>query len=130
MSKSINLSPKHGVNPTIPLCFFCGKEKNEVALLGKLKNDTAAPMYCLLDYNPCDDCQKLMDKGITLIEATDTPNTENQLEIAPGVYPTGKWHVVSENFIKNNISKDMQDSILKHRKSFIQPGIMPEPTDE
>ena len=34
---SILLSPKHGVNPTIPVCFWCGREKNEVALMGYLK---------------------------------------------------------------------------------------------
>ena len=36
MSDSIKISPKHGVNPTIPRCFFCGKEKNMVALLGRI----------------------------------------------------------------------------------------------
>lgn len=30
----IKLSPKYGVNPTIPVCFWCGKEKNEIALMG------------------------------------------------------------------------------------------------
>lgn len=24
----ITLSPKYGVNPTIPVCFWCGEEKN------------------------------------------------------------------------------------------------------
>lgn len=33
---SIKLSSKHGVNPTIPVCFFCGEEKNEIALLGRI----------------------------------------------------------------------------------------------
>ena len=28
----IKLSPKHGLNPTIPVCFWCGEERNEVAL--------------------------------------------------------------------------------------------------
>ena len=30
MAKSIPLSPKHGLNPTIPVCAWCGKEKNEI----------------------------------------------------------------------------------------------------
>ena len=35
MSKGdIKLSKKHGLQPTIPLCPYCGKEKNEIALLG------------------------------------------------------------------------------------------------
>jgi hypothetical protein len=28
---SIKLSPKHGVNPTICTCMWCGKPKNEIA---------------------------------------------------------------------------------------------------
>ena len=38
-TNSIKISQKHGVNPTIPICFWCGKEKNEIALLGKLPGD-------------------------------------------------------------------------------------------
>lgn len=34
---SIELSPKYGVNPTIPVCFWCGKEKNEIALMGRVR---------------------------------------------------------------------------------------------
>ena len=38
MSKgTIELSPKHGVNATIPVCFWCGKEKNEIAILGRVR---------------------------------------------------------------------------------------------
>lgn len=42
---SIKISPKHGVNPTIPVCFFCGKPKNEIALMGRMggKEDIEAP---------------------------------------------------------------------------------------
>ena len=42
MSKDdIKLSPKHGLNPTMPVCFWCGKEKNEVAhiLINKVEYD-------------------------------------------------------------------------------------------
>ena len=41
MSKSIRLSKEHGVNPTIPICFWCEKDKNEIAMLGKLKGEYA-----------------------------------------------------------------------------------------
>ena len=60
MSDSIKLSPKYGVNPTIPCCFFCGKEKNEIALLGKVgkrDEDIEAPMHMVIDYEPCDECR-------------------------------------------------------------------------
>ena len=35
----IKISPKYGVNPTIPVCFWCGKQKNEIALMGHMKDD-------------------------------------------------------------------------------------------
>ena len=46
----IKLSPKHGLNPTIPVCFWCGEERNEVALLGRIGDgrkheDFEAPRY-------------------------------------------------------------------------------------
>ena len=34
MNESILLHHEHGLNPTIPVCFYCGSERNEVALLG------------------------------------------------------------------------------------------------
>ena len=53
---SIRLSEKHGVTPTIPVCFGCGKQKNEIALLGRLPNDAEAPMNMVLNYDPCEEC--------------------------------------------------------------------------
>lgn len=55
MGKSIKISKKYGVNPTIPVCFFCGEQKNEVALLGHIGDyrkgeDIEAPRYAVLDY--------------------------------------------------------------------------------
>lgn len=43
MSNSIRLSPKHGLNPSISVCFFCGEDKNEIILPGKLEGDAEAP---------------------------------------------------------------------------------------
>lgn len=121
MSKSIPISPKHGLNPTIPICFFCRETKNEIALLGKInKEDSEAPRNVLLDYEPCDKCQADMDQGITLIEVTESPKTENQPPIQKGLYPSGRWHVVSENFIKENFQpKSLVDNVLEKRKCFI-----------
>ena len=39
----MKLSPKHGLNPLIPGCFWCGESKNEIALLGRLPGDAEAP---------------------------------------------------------------------------------------
>lgn len=124
--KNIRISPKYGVNQTIPVCFFCGEEKNEVALLGRIgkgKNDIEAPHHMILDYEPCEECKKKMDTGITLIEITDTPNSENQSPIATDAYPTGNWWVVTEDFIRNNIQPhELAEQIIQHRKTLVVAG--------
>lgn len=60
--KSIKLSPKHGVNPSLIKCPICGKEYG-VALFGRLKGDVEAPKE--VTGEPCDDCQK---KFVSVIE--------------------------------------------------------------
>lgn len=67
----MRISPKHGLNPMIPLCYYCGKEKNELALLGRLKGDEKAPGKAAIDLIPCEDCMKAMEKGIMLIGVKD-----------------------------------------------------------
>ena len=101
MSKGIKISPKHGVNPTIPVCFFCGKEKNEIALLGKIGGrgkDLEAPRHMVLDYEPCDECKAQMEQGVSLIVVTDTQPSDGRPAIrAQGnqeVYPTGGFLVI------------------------------------
>lgn len=98
MSNSIKLSPKHGVNPTIPVCFFCGEEKNEIALLGRIGDgrkheDFEAPMRMVLDYEPCDKCKEQWSKGVAIIEVSQTPLSDGRPPIQKDLYPTGR-HVV------------------------------------
>ena len=107
MSDSIKLSPKYGVNPTIPVCFFCGKPKNEVALLGKMGGrgeDIEAPMHMVIDYEPCDECKTNMDMGITIMGVV-TKNPDNRPPIQKNkvtgecLYPTGAFAVVTEDAV-------------------------------
>ena len=75
MAKNITLSPKHGLNPTIPVCAWCGEPKNEIALMGRIKTktigeDPKAPMHCVLDYTPCDKCAEQWSMGVAVLEAT------------------------------------------------------------
>lgn len=99
MSKnSIELSPKHGLNPCIPVCFFCGKEKNEIALLGHIGDrrkgeDIPAPVNAVLNYEPCDECKEKFAKGVLLIEVTISPKA-TKMPIAFKAYPTGRFVVV------------------------------------
>lgn len=110
MSKGIEISPKHGLNPTIPVCFWCGKEKNEIALLGRIRektknryganvtkqdSDIKAPSRMVIDYEPCDECMKMWDRGVVVFEAQETPIMPNQPEIQKGIYPTGRFAVVT-----------------------------------
>lgn len=100
MSKGIRISPKHGLNPTIPVCFWCGKEKNEIALMGVVRSgndeDFKMPMYAVVDYEPCEECARNMELGFTVIEATRGPNAVTNMEIQKGIYPTGRFVVISQ----------------------------------
>lgn len=62
MSKSIRISEKHGLNPCIPICPFCGQEKNELALLGYIKGDKEAPKSAILNLEPCDTCRENLEE--------------------------------------------------------------------
>ena len=102
MSNSIKLSKKHGVNPTICKCFFCGNDKG-IALLGQIGDmrkgeDFEAPPCVVMDYDPCDECQENMNKGVTLIGVTEVQPSDNRPAMkAQGdmkVYPTGRWCVI------------------------------------
>lgn len=110
MSRGIEVSPKHGLNPTIPVCFWCGKEKNEIALLGRIRektknryganvtvpgSDIKAPMKMVLDYEPCDDCKSLWDSGVAVLEVQQSPISPGQPEIQVGIYPTSRFAVIT-----------------------------------
>ena len=129
MSNSIKLSRKHGLNPTIPICFWCGQEKNEIAILGKVdtpdEKDVEAPMYSILDYTPCEKCQTNWDTCVICIAATETPNTENQLGIKVKnedgsdriVYPTGEHIGITPEAARNGLG-------IKDAEAGGQPIIM------
>lgn len=119
----MRLHPKYGVNPTIPLCFWCQKDRNEVVLLGAAYRGEAQRSM-LLDYEPCDECKAQMNKGITLIECT--PHTEHKLPpIGPGAYPTGRWCVVTEDYARRAFQPEpVAKRVLEHRKAFVEPGVL------
>lgn len=129
MSDSIKLSPKHGVNPTIPLCFFCGEEKGEIALLGKIgkrDEDIEAPMYMILDYEPCDKCKENMKQGITLVGVTDKQPSDNRLPIQEGLYPTGAWCVMKEEAVERifNLPDEEMDKVKNIGKMLIDQKVL------
>jgi hypothetical protein len=68
---SIRLHPKHGVNPTIPICRWCGKERNEVAMLGAAYRGEA-PRSMVIDNEPCDACKERWSGNVVLFEVRGT----------------------------------------------------------
>lgn len=101
MSNKIKLSEKYGVNPTIPLCFWCGNERDAIAFLGHIGDgrkgeDFEAPISAVLDYEPCDICKENMNKGVTLIEVSESCVVKTQPPIRDSFYPTSRWCVISQ----------------------------------
>lgn len=71
MGRGISVSQKYGVNPSIPICYFCREAKNEVVLFGKLPSDAEAPRHCVLDMEPCDTCVERRKTHVHLIALKD-----------------------------------------------------------
>ncbi len=110
MRDSIKLSPKYGANPALTTCFWCGKETG-VALLGRITKgekggDYKAPKYVFGGYEPCDECKENMEKGATIMEADREPAFTGQPEMQTGVYPTGKWIVLTREAAKRILGLD------------------------
>lgn len=114
MPKPIRVSPKHGVNPTIPKCFFCGDDKNEIILCGMLVDDKEAPRGMVFDKIPCDQCAEYMRQGIMLISVQDgEEGKENP-------YRTGKINVVRDDAIRRIVSPEsLANQIIEKRCAFI-----------
>lgn len=143
MSKedSIEVSPKHGVNPFIPACFWCGELKSEIALPGRIRNDPKtgekvkggdfeAKHGMIVDYVPCEKCQKNMELGVRMIEAwTLDQFTDHRPPIGKDnegndVAPTGRWVMLNEEseFARSNgwhkgqtvmVDKTIMDELAK-----------------
>lgn len=94
----IKLSPEHGVNPTMGVCFFCREDNGEIALLGKLEGDAEAPKRMVLHYQPCDKCKEKFKDYVLCIEAIENPEI-TRMPIQGDLYPTGRWVCLKpENF--------------------------------
>ena len=120
MSKSVTLSPKYGVNPCIPVCFYCGEQKNEIVMLGRIggKADLEAPKSAVLDYEPCEECQKKFAQGVLLIEVTDYPIVQGQPAISQKAYPTGRYSVVRPEALNGDYKAG--SSALVHKETYEQ----------
>lgn len=111
---SIRISEKHGVNPSLDVCYICGRAKG-VLLLGRLAGDAQAPREICRDKEPCDKCKEYMLIGIIFISVRDGWNGVGE------PYRTGKLVVIKEEAVKE-ITKPgpLLDSILRSRVCFIE----------
>lgn len=98
---NIRISENHGLNPTVQICAWCGKNMG-VLILGKLKDDVEAPRQMILDYEPCDECKKLWGKGVCVIEVEcGNGKGKTHISIHPDgryLYPTGAHVVVTKEY--------------------------------
>ena len=111
-SGGLRLSPKHGLNPAMTKCFWCGKHTG-VALLGRVRsegdNDAEAPREIIADLEPCPECRKHFETGVLLIEVTEDGSKFNNSErFALGakdgpkhLWPTGRWVVLRAEAVKD-----------------------------
>ena len=106
----MTISKKHGLNPSMDICFFCGEPKG-IALFGKMKGDAEAPQVVLLNYEPCDKCKEAMDKGTTILEVVTVDNGNKPIQ--DGVYPTGRWCVMRSEAAKNLFGTDIKTILLE-----------------
>jgi hypothetical protein len=88
---SIRLHRKYGLNPAIPVCFYCGKDKNEILLLGAACKEEA-PKHTVFNKEPCDECRKLMGMGVMLVSVRNGNRTGNlavvKQEAAQRMFPS------------------------------------------
>ena len=124
---TIRLSKKHGVNPSLEVCFWCG-EPMGVALLGKLKGDAEAPREICTSYEMCDKCKEHNKTMIHMIEASTTPLHEYQPSINPGLnaYPTGRNFWIKDEALKQILKPESFEETLKCRSALLEPEVFDE----
>lgn len=124
---NIRLSKKHGVNPSVEVCFWCG-EPMGVALLGKLKGDVEAPREICRSYEMCDKCKEHNKTMIHMIEASTTPLHEYQPSINPGLnaYPTGRNFWIKDEALKRILKPESFEETLKCRSALLEPEVFDE----
>lgn len=101
MSDKIRLSEKHGLNPSLCLCFICGNDNGAIAIPGRLPLDEKAPYKAVWDYHPCDQCKGYMQQGIIFF--TDKPDGTRRIA------------VLKEEAVKRVIPEPMLAQVLKKR---------------
>jgi hypothetical protein len=136
----MRLSNKHGVNPSVCRCWYCGEESGALILAGMIKGDEKMPMSGVFDMEPCDKCKGYMERGIILLGVKDDAELD-KMEAArkdwlqkyghlsnekkpypghfvPNPHRSGGWWLVSEDYIRRVFDRGA-DRVCEHRFAFI-----------
>jgi len=133
----LRLDSKHGVNPSMVVCFWCG-EPDSLVLFGKLTSSTKealgsfsdeAPRYILQDTCPCQACLKFAEDGYVTLRAVNATEEEmdklgvlsdsNRMDVSNNLKKIHSrlhpavWRVKLEAFHK--LFKDADTSTTKSR---------------
>lgn len=120
----MRVSPKHGLNPSLVNCYYCGEHK-ELALFGRLPGDQEAPREAVHDLEPCDTCVDLMSRGVLFISVRDgeIDRTNQARDKIPNPYRTGGWVVVREEAVSRIVAPDAAADLLRRRWAFIEDAV-------
>lgn len=116
MSKDLKLSPKHGVNPSVEICYICGKDAG-VILFGLLKGDVEAPRKACINKVPCAECKEWMTKGVICISVNPTLSQDKD-----DPWRSGGWIVLKDEAVERMFghNKSVLSDVLKHRVMFLE----------
>lgn len=116
MSDSISLHPKHGLNPSLVVCQYCGETTNEIVFLGNtIKNE--APRHSAISLKPCENCKKIFEQGVAIIEIKPIKNAA-----CPKVL---KYVVITEEAAKRIFAGyEHLDQVLKQHMVCVPKGFL------
>lgn len=107
MSRGIKISKKHGLNPSLETCFWCG-EPMGVVLCGRMKGDAEAPKSMCMGLTPCPKCNAKFALGVHVIEVSDDGSRyENNARFAirdsegRQHWPTGRHAVLRPEAVRD-----------------------------
>jgi hypothetical protein len=109
---SLRLSEKYGLNPSVLVCFICGKDSG-VALLGN-NGGREAPRR-MLDQRPCPECAEWMEQGVILISVREGSDEKNP-------HRTGGWAVVKDEAVARLFDAESAAHALRKRVAFVSDG--------
>ncbi len=112
---SIRLDPKHGVNPSVQVCFFCGEDAG-VVLFGALHRETRrafqeqgfsedgeAPRSVVIPGGACTKCEELLQERVLFVEVESEEKTTR----------TGRCAWVRRTVVEDMITEPMASTILE-----------------